>query len=134
MTAPLLFSAHPTLPAPGTEAAWGRLIGASLALATAEFARSVDRPILLLAEDPRHADQLEAERCFMSAVEIAAHQKARSWELRATTSLARHWQEQGRLVEAHERLEQVLSWFTEGFETGDLREAKALLDELSRTV
>jgi transcription-repair coupling factor (superfamily II helicase) len=66
LTAPLLIPAQINLPKPGTEAAWGRLIGASLALAAAEFAQAVDRPILLLAEDPRHADQLEAEIRFFA--------------------------------------------------------------------
>ena len=66
MTAPLLIPAQTILPAPGTEVAWGRLIGASLALAAAELAQAVDRPILLLAEDPRHADQLEAEIRFFA--------------------------------------------------------------------
>ena len=66
MTEPLLIPAPTNLPAPGAEAAWGRLIGASLALAAAELAQSIDRPILLLAEDPRHADQLEAEIRFFA--------------------------------------------------------------------
>ena len=66
MTAPLLIPAQINLPSPGTDAAWGRLIGASLALAAAELAQAVDRPILLLAEDPRHADQLEAEIRFFA--------------------------------------------------------------------
>ena len=66
MTAPLLIPVQTNLPAPGAEAAWGRLIGASLSLAAAELAQSIDRPILLLAEDPRHADQLEAEIRFFA--------------------------------------------------------------------
>ena len=64
MTTPLLLTADPKLPAPGSNAAWGRLIGASLALAAAELAGTSERPILVLAEDPRHADQLEAEIRF----------------------------------------------------------------------
>ena len=66
MTTPLLLPANPTLPQPGSDAAWGRLIGASLALAAAELAQASDRPILVLAEDPRHADQLEAEIRFFA--------------------------------------------------------------------
>lgn len=89
MTAPLLFSAHPTLPAPGTEAAWGRLIGASLALATAEFARSVDRPILLLAEDPRHADQLEAEIRFFAGEDMPVEHFV-EWETLPWDSFSPH--------------------------------------------
>lgn len=89
LTAPLLFSAHPTLPAPGTEAAWGRLIGASLALATAEFARSVDRPILLLAEDPRHADQLEAEIRFFAGEDMPVEHFV-EWETLPWDSFSPH--------------------------------------------
>ena len=66
MTAPLLIPAKPTLPTPGKEAAWGSLLGASLSLAAAELAQAVNRPVLLLAEDPRHADQLEAEIRFFA--------------------------------------------------------------------
>jgi transcription-repair coupling factor (superfamily II helicase) len=64
LNTPLLLTANTKLPAPGANAAWGRLIGASLALAAAELARTSERPILVLAEDPRHADQLEAEIRF----------------------------------------------------------------------
>jgi len=74
---------------------------------------------------------LEAERCFMSAIEVAERQAAKSWELRATTNLALLWQKQGRFSEARERLERVYSWFTEGFDTSDLRTAKALLEDLT---
>jgi len=66
LTTPLLFRANLTLPQPGSDTAWGRLIGASLALAAAELAQTSDRPILVLAEDPRHADQLEAEIHFFA--------------------------------------------------------------------
>jgi transcription-repair coupling factor (superfamily II helicase) len=71
VNAPLILPAHPTLPAPGKSAAWGRLIGASLALAAAELARSVDRPLLVLAEDAKHADQLEAEIRFFAGGDVA---------------------------------------------------------------
>ena len=86
-----------------------------------------------LLRSASHADPLEAERCFMSAIEIAERQKAMSWVLRATTSLARLWKEQGRLTEAHERLDRVFSWFSEGFETSDLRTAKFLLEDLNES-
>ena len=72
----------------------------------------------------------KAEACFRRAVEIARGQQAKSWELRAATSLARLKRHQGRRGEARDLLALVYSWFTEGFDTADLKEAKALLDEL----
>jgi predicted ATPase len=79
----------------------------------------------------QHADnQPEAERCFQHAVVIAQNQQAKSLELRATTSLARLWQQQGKHQEAYDFLAPVYNWFTEGFDTADLKDAKALLDEL----
>ena len=74
--------------------------------------------------------QAESEGYFRQAIEIAKHQQAKSWELRAATSLARLWQEQGRRAEARDLLAPVYNWFTEGFDTKDLQEAKALLKEL----
>jgi predicted ATPase len=85
---------------------------------------------LLLAQDASNAAQ--AEQSFRTAVEIARRQKARSWELRATTSLARLLRDTGRRDEARAMLAAIYSWFTEGFDTADLKDAKALLDELSR--
>ena len=76
-------------------------------------------------------DQTKAGDCFQQAVEVARRQKAKSWELRATTSLARLWQAQGRADEARQALAEVYGWFTEGFDTPDLQEANALLKELS---
>ena len=73
----------------------------------------------------------EAEICFHQALDIARHQQAKSLELRAATSLARLWQQQGKRQEAHELLAPVYAWFTEGFDTADLKEAKGLLDALS---
>jgi len=70
----------------------------------------------------------EAEECFLKAIEIARRQEAKSWELRAVLSLSRLWQEQGKKEEAHEMLAEIYGWFTEGFDTKDLQEAKALLD------
>jgi predicted ATPase len=72
----------------------------------------------------------EAEECFLKAIEVARHQQAKSWELRAATSLARLWQSQGKGKQAHKMLSDVYNWFTEGFDTKDLQEAKALLEEL----
>ena len=75
--------------------------------------------------------QGEAEACFLKAIEIAQKQQAKSLELRATTNLARLWQRQGKQQEAHQMLSEVYHWFTEGFDTKDLQEAKALLEQLS---
>jgi class 3 adenylate cyclase/tetratricopeptide (TPR) repeat protein len=83
---------------------------------------------LLLMRDP--ADEAEAERCFRSAIDIARRQKARFWELRATTSLARLLQRRGKRDEARAMLAEIYNWFTEGFEFADLRNARGLLDEV----
>jgi hypothetical protein len=73
----------------------------------------------------------EAEACFLKAIDIARKQQAKSLELRATMSLTRLWQSQGKGGEAHQMLLGVYNWFTEGFDTQDLREAKALLETLA---
>jgi predicted ATPase len=88
---------------------------------------------LLLQAKAEHNDK-EPEHCFLKAIEIARHQQAKSWELRATTSLCRLWQKMGKLEEARGLLGDIYGWFTEGFETGDLREARAILDALSCAV
>jgi predicted ATPase len=80
----------------------------------------------------QHADnQAEAEACFHRAMAIAQNQHAKSLELRAATSLSRLWQRQGKRQEAHDLLAPIYGWFTEGFDTADLKDAKALLDALS---
>jgi predicted ATPase len=84
---------------------------------------------LLLAQDS--SDVAKAERCFRTAIEIARRQSARSPELRATTSLARLLDKQGKRGEARTMLAEIYGWFTEGFDTADLKDAKALLDELN---
>ena len=84
---------------------------------------------LLLVQDASNAAQ--AEKSLRTAIEIARRQKAKSWELRATTSLARLLDKQGKREEAREMLADVYNWFTEGFDTADLKDAKALLDELN---
>jgi predicted ATPase len=68
---------------------------------------------------------------FLKAIGIAQRQQAKSWELRAVMSLSRLWQQQGKQHEARNMLSEVYGWFTEGFDTKDLQEAKALLEELN---
>jgi hypothetical protein len=72
-----------------------------------------------------------AEREFLASLDWARRQRAKSWELRTSTSLARLWQGQGKCQDAHELLTTVYNWFTEGFDTRDLQEAKSLLAELA---
>jgi predicted ATPase len=76
-------------------------------------------------------DAVRAESYFTAALAIARRQQAKSWELRAATSYARLLRHQGRAREAHDLLAPVYGWFTEGFGTKDLKDAKALLDELA---
>jgi predicted ATPase len=73
----------------------------------------------------------EGQNALEEALRVARHQQAKSLELRAATTLARLWGEQGRRREAHELLAPVYGWFTEGFDTADLKDAKALLDQLA---
>ena len=75
--------------------------------------------------------QAEAETCFHQALAVARRQEAKSLELRAAMSLSHLWQQQGKQDEARELLAPVYGWFTEGFDTADLQEAKALLAGLS---
>jgi predicted ATPase len=92
------------------------------------FAAELDRQrgrMLLRQGHPEAAVQL-----YQNALGIAREQEAKLWELRAAASLARLWRDQGRRAGARDLLAPVYGWFTEGFETADLREAKALLDEL----
>ena len=89
MNAPLLLPANPSLPAAGTRAAWGRLIGASLSLAAAELAQRVDQPILVLAEDPRHADQLETEIRFFAGDDLPVEHFV-EWETLPWDSFSPH--------------------------------------------
>ena len=82
-------------------------------------------------ESANPKSQAEAETCFHKAIAIAKQQEAKSLELRAAMSLSQLWRYQGKKVEAHKLLSEVYNWFTEGFDTKDLQEAKALLDELA---
>jgi class 3 adenylate cyclase/tetratricopeptide (TPR) repeat protein len=88
---------------------------------------SVKGELLLMRDPPEEA---EVERCFRTAIDIARSQKARFFELRATTSLARLLQRQRKPDDARAMLAEIYGWFTEGFEFADLKDAKALLDEL----
>ena len=83
----------------------------------------------LLLDLPEVA-QPEAETCFRQALAVAREQNAKMWELRAAASLARVWRDQGKRREACELLAPIYDWFTEGFDTTDLKEVKALLNEL----
>ena len=84
--------------------------------------------VLLLQQAVPDAPQAEA--CFQQALAVARRQQTRSWELRAAMSLSRLWQQQGKRAAAYELLAPIYGWFTEGFDTKDLQEAKALLTEL----
>jgi predicted ATPase len=86
---------------------------------------------LLLTQEGYREKTEEAEMCFLKAVEVARKQQAKSLELRAVMSLSRLWQRQGEKHDARQLLAEIYSWFTEGFDTKDLQEAKALLAELS---
>jgi predicted ATPase len=76
-------------------------------------------------------DTAQAAACFQQALAIARCQQAKSWELRAAMSLARLWQQQGKRAEARQLLAPIYDWFSEGFDTADLQEAKVLLVELA---
>ena len=89
------------------------------------------RQVKTSPESEVRSPESEAEECFWKAIEIARQQQAKSLELRAVMSLSRLWQQQGRQEEARQRLAEIYGWFTEGFDTMDLQEAKALLEELA---
>ena len=76
-------------------------------------------------------DAAKAETYFQRSLAVARQQQAKSWELRASMSLARLWRDQGKLQQARELLAPIYGWFTEGFDTSDLKEAKVLLEELA---
>ena len=76
-------------------------------------------------------DLAGAEKTYLASLDWARVQQAKSWELRTSTSLARLWRDQGKRKEASDLLAPVYNWFTEGFDTKDLKDAKALLEELA---
>jgi predicted ATPase len=120
--------AAPSAAAPGSGA---KLVGEALAAVsesgnhywTAELHRL--RGTLAVSED-------DAESALLEAMAIARRQRAKSFELRAATDPSRMWARQGRTREAHALLAEVHAWFTEGFDTADLEDARALLEELDR--
>ena len=108
---------------------WLPLYMSQLASAYAELGQfGVAGEIALKSPEP---DAGKAEAHFERALSVARQQQAKSWELRAAMSLARLWRDQGKLQQARELLAPVYGWFTEGFDTRDLKEAKTLLDELA---
>jgi predicted ATPase len=97
----------------------------------AEVYRMQGELFLQQAAGRGHQAEEEAEACFQQALDIARRQQAKSLELRTAVSLVRLWQQQGKCAAAHELLASIYGWFTEGFDTADLIEAKAMLDELA---
>jgi predicted ATPase len=83
-----------------------------------------------IAQMSPEQDAAKAQTYFEHALAVSRAQQARSWELRTAMSMARLWRDQGKRDEAHDLLAPIYGWFTEGFDTRDLKEAKALLDEL----
>jgi predicted ATPase len=113
------------------EAELYRLYGElSLRIGETEMGRTGDKT--MLSDSPILRFPVSSpEQAFQKAIEIARKQQAKSWELRAVMSLSRLWQQQSKQAEAHQLLSEIYGWFTEGFDTKDLQEAKALLEELA---
>lgn len=112
------------------ELLWQQIAGAGLKPAPTEASMVPEADAAPTSRWPRLS---EVERCFRQAIDVAHHQQARSWQLRTVMSLARLWQTQGRHAEAYQILVESYNWYTEGFETPDLREAKELIDALACT-
>jgi predicted ATPase len=113
--------------------AW-RCINEAFATAKNTNERLYDAEILRTAGEialmSPERDVVRAEAYFERALAVAHQQQAKSWELRAAMSMARLWRDQGKRQQARELVAPIYGWFTEGFDTLDLKEAKALLDEL----
>jgi predicted ATPase len=111
------------------------VLDSALAMANATGERVMEPELhRLLAEGVRTnrpGDWRTAEVCFYSGLDVAREQQAKFWELRAAMSMARLWRDQGKRRQAHDLLAPVYGWFTEGFDTLDLKEAQALFDALS---
>ncbi len=102
----------------------------SLGEVSGKSTASQDKSEVPNSQSPTPKAHAEVEACFVKAIEIAQRQQAKSLELRAVMSLSRLWQQQGKKDEARQLLAEIYGWFTEGFDTKDLQEAKALLEEL----
>jgi predicted ATPase len=114
--------------------AWRCIDEAMTAMATAKetwWEAEVNRVAGEISLKSPTPDETKAEAYFQRALSVARQQQAKSWELRAAMSMARLWRDQGKVREALELLAPVYGWFTEGFDTLDLKEAKALLEELA---
>ena len=116
------------------EDAW-RCIGDAMRTLETTKERWCEADILRIAAEIElqapQRDARKAEAYFHDALEVARRQQAKSWELRIVTSQARFWRDLGRRAEARDLLAPVYGWVTEGFDTSDLKEAKALLSELA---
>ena len=112
--------------------AWGCIREALAAIKNTKdkwFEAEIHRVAGELALASPEPDAAKAQAYFEQALDVARQQQAKSWELRAAMSLARLWRDQGKVQQARELLAPVYGWFTEGFDTRDLKEAKALLEE-----
>jgi tetratricopeptide (TPR) repeat protein len=98
------------------------------------YLAEINRVAGVIALKSPEPDAAKAQGYFERALSVARQQQAKSWELRAAMSLARLWRDQGKVQQARELLAPIYGWFTEGFDTRDLKEAKALLDTLEREV
>jgi predicted ATPase len=113
--------------------AWRRISEAMTTIETSKermFEAELNRVAGEIALNSPEPEAAKAEDYFERALAVARQQQAKSWELRAAMSMARLWRDQGKRQQARELLAPVYGWFTEGFDTFDLKEAKALLDEL----
>jgi predicted ATPase len=114
--------------------AWPCIDEAIVAIKTTKetiFEAEINRVAGEIALMSPNSNVAQAEAYFDHALTIARQQQAKSWELRAAMSFARFWRDQGKVLQARELLAPVYGWFTEGFDTRDLKEAKALLKELA---
>jgi predicted ATPase len=114
--------------------AWRCIGEATTSLETAKekfFEAEVYRISGEIERATREPDSVQVQASFKHSLAVARQQQAKSWELRAAMSLARLWRDQGKASEARELLAPVYGWFTEGFDTRDLKEAKALLEALA---
>jgi len=107
-----------------------RCIGEAMMAVEATNERWWEAEVNRIAGEIAEPDRVKAEAYFQRAFAVARDQQAKSWELRAAMSMARLWRDQGKREQARDRLASVYGWFTEGFDTLELKEAKALFGEL----